>query len=216
MPTSFIPKSAAVASAQEATVSRIVGFMQFIATLLFIASVIAAGGVYLYKQSIEKGISQNKIAIEKIKGSYDEGAISAILRTGKRIEQAKSLLQAHLAPTALFDFLEKTTLPGTRFTDFSYATNSSGVIVLGLSGEAVDFASVALLSDAFNASHKLSNVLFSNIDMDATTGHITYVISANIIPSLLSYSSVLAGGVSGQNGSESASVAVSATSSANQ
>ncbi len=196
IPASFIPKKPLGPSFHTESRSKVFGLFLFVAVIIFIGSLAAAGAAYLYKNTLQTQNTQSAAALEKAKASYDPTTINDLIRTSQRITQASILLKKHTAPSSIFDFLANTTVQGARFSDFSYLTNQDGTASIALSGEAVDFASVALLSDAFNQSHMLNNLLFSNVDTDQTTGHVVFKISANVSPALISYSNMLANSTS--------------------
>jgi len=119
-----------------------------------------------------------------------------------------------LSPSVIFTLLENNTLSSVRFTGFEYSVNSSGIAALTLTGETLDFSSIALQADAFSASKALRNVLFSDINVQPATGHITFKVQATIEPSLLLFSNTLtAGKTSGGSGTSGGSTATSTQSS---
>ena len=190
MQASFIPKKPLTSMGVSAQ-SHSVGVVWFISVLLFIISLAGAGSVYMYQQYLAGSIGADKTQLTQAQAAYDPAVISSIIRLDDRIAQAKSLLQRHTAPSAIFDFLGNTTVPGVRFTAFTYTTNIDGTGSLLLSGEALDFASVALLSDAFNASHSLKDTLFSDINVDPASGHIVFKVAATVDPSLVAYKNAM-------------------------
>jgi hypothetical protein len=181
---SFIPKKPLTVGA--ATVHHTVSVIWFLSIGLFIASVVAAGAVYSYEQFLTNQIKSANESLVKAQAAYDPATIADIIRLDQRITQASNLLKKHIAPSAIFAFLGDTTVPSARFTDFAYVTNISGAPAVQLTGEALDFASVALQSDAFSASHMLNNILFSDINVDSETGHIVFKVTATVNPALVS------------------------------
>ena len=190
MQASFIPKKPLTSTGSSVS-SHSVGAVWFVSVLLFIVSLAAAGSVYLYQQYLAGSIGADKAQLVQAQAAYDPAVISSIIRLDDRIAQAKNLLKKHTAPSAIFDFLGNTTVPGVRFTAFTYTTNIDGTGSLLLSGEALDFASVALLSDAFNAGHSFKDTLFSDINVDPASGHIVFKVAATVDPSLVAYKSAM-------------------------
>jgi len=191
MQASFIPKKP-LTGGGAAVQPHSVGVVWFISVLLFIVSLAAAGSVYLYQQWLASSVAADKVQLTQAQAAYDPSVINSIIRLDDRIAQANNLLNKHTAPSAIFDFLGATTVPDVRFTSLTYSTNIDGTGALLLSGEALDFASVALLSDAFTASHSLKDMLFSDINVDPASGHIVFKIAATVDPSLVSYKNALA------------------------
>jgi hypothetical protein len=184
VPTSFIPKR------PLGTIERAGGGVASLALLLsllvFIPSILAAGGVFAYQQYLNSAIAQKSASLTAAEAAFDPSAIQDLERLDARINAAQTLLQAHVAPTALFDFLSAQTLQSVQFTTFSYTLNNDGSATINLNGEGSSFASVALQSDQFGASKLLKNVVFSNITV-GTGGKITFSVEATVDPSLLSY-----------------------------
>ena len=186
---SFIPKKPLLQSTQASHGSS--GVLWFVALLIFIAAVISGGAAFAYQQYLGGAITSASASLARAQAAYDSSVINDITRLDSRLTQAQSLLQSHVAPSAVFTFLEATTLSNIRFTNFEYDLSPDGSATLALSGEALDFPSVALQSDAFNQNHSLKDVLFSDINVDPTTGRIVFKVSAVIDPSLLLYSTEL-------------------------
>ncbi|MDE1924827.1 MAG: hypothetical protein KGH79_01445 [Patescibacteria group bacterium] len=187
---SFIPKKPLDTGVR----SRGAGFglLFLISLLVFIASIVAAGSVFLYQQYLTKAIADKSHSLTLAEGAFDPSVIEDLLRLDSRINNANSLLSKHVAPSALFDFLSQQTLQNVSFSSFGYSLQNDGSATLTLTGEADSFSTVALQSDQFGASQTLKNVVFSNISV-GQTGKITFSVSAVVVPALLRYSGSLSG-----------------------
>ncbi|MDE2213047.1 MAG: hypothetical protein KGJ34_00730 [Patescibacteria group bacterium] len=186
---SFIPKKPLVASAMRPAPHA--GLLWFISILIFFASLIAAGGAFAYEQYLAGAIQSESTSLQEAQAAYDPTVIGDIIRLDSRINAAETLLANHLAPSSIFTFLENNTLQNVSFTGFEYDINPDGSATLTLSGEALDFSSVALQSDTFGQSQALKDVLFSDINVDPGTGHIVFKVSATVDPSLILYRNAL-------------------------
>lgn len=165
------------------------------AIVIFALSIVAAAGVFGYTAYLQNAITSADTSLTRARAAYDPAVIDDILRLNARIINGTTLLQNHLAPSEIFTLLENTTLPSVRFNTFEYAMNQNGVASISLAGEALDFSSVALQSDAFGASKSLHDIMFSDVTTDPATGHVIFKVSAVVDPSLVSYrSSVMASG----------------------
>src|SRR5579872_776104 len=200
---SFIPKKPLVASASA---RGGMGILWFIGLLLFVFSAISAGGAFGYEKYLEGQIASASDSLQRAQAAFDPQVIADIIRLNNRIDQSNILLHNHVSPSAVFTLLEQTTLSTVRFTSFEYDLSPNGAATLSLDGEALDFPSVALQSDAFGQTRALKDVLFSDINVDPGTGHITFKVSATIDPSQILYSNLLAGGGIPQSGTASSSV----------
>lgn len=162
----------------------------FFSLLLFLASLAAAGGVFLYGQYLNNSIAAKADSLKRAEGAYDPGVIEDLIRLDSRIIEARELMQKHVAPTALFTFLSTATLESVQFTNFNYALEADGSALISLDGIARSFSAVALQSDNFGASRALRNVIFSDIAV-GETGAVSFKVSATVDPSLLLYSKTL-------------------------
>ena len=187
--TSFIPKKPL-----DTGISRggAFGLFFLIALLLFIASLMAAGGAYLYQQYLNQSIASKSDSLARAEGAYDPAVIKDLLRLDARIGQAQTLMQKHVAASAIFAFLSTQTLEKVAFSSFDYSVESDGSASITMSGVADSFSTVALQSDQFGNSKLLSDVVFSGITVDPNTGRIHFSVAATVDPSLINYANSLA------------------------
>jgi hypothetical protein len=183
---SFIPKRSLDTSARGSGT----GLFLLIAILLFVASLAAAGGAFLFGQYLNKSLADKKKSLALAQGAYEPGTIQDLARMDQRITQAQSLLDKHVAPSAIFTFLSQQTLEKVSFSSFDYALQSDGSAKITLSGTADSFSTVALQSDQFGASKALRDVVFSGITVGAG-GSVTFSVSATVDASLILYKSTL-------------------------
>ena len=191
MQASFIPKKSLDVSVNNR--SSGVGLVFLIALLIFVASIVAAGGTFAYTQYLSNAITSKSKSLTLAEGAYDPGSIQDLSRLDIRLTQAKILLDKHVAASGLFAFLATQTLSTVSFSNFSYELNTDGSAKITMQGTADSFSTVALQSDQFDGNRLLSDVIFSGITADAA-GRINFSVSATVDASVLSYSASLAGG----------------------
>ncbi len=185
-PTSFIPKKP-LDSSTVYHESGSFGFLFFIALFIFIASVVAAAGVFGYQTFLSGSISNKQTSLQKEEAAFDPEQINQLIRLDSRINNAKTLLANHVAPSAIFAFLSQQTLQNVQLTSFKYSLNADGTAAIDISGIADTFASVALQSDQFNAAGQvLKDVVFSGVDNSGAKS-VKFSVTANVAPSLVSY-----------------------------
>lgn len=182
--TSFIPKEALTAERARAGG---VGLFLLIAILVFVLSLVAAGAAFAYTQVLNKQLAGQKSDLDRQKGAFDPATIQDLVRLDSRINQAKSLLQKHVAPSGVFLFLAQKTLVNVQFTSFLYQLNADGTATIQMDGSADSFSTIALQSDALGASSMLKDVIFSGITV-GTDGRISFTLQAKADPALLLYS----------------------------
>lgn len=189
---SFIPKKPLDAGLRR---RGGIGLMMLIAILIFVASVIAAGGAWSYQQYLQSSLASKAASLKAQEAAYDPSAIEDLVRLDSRINNAQTLLNNHVAVSALLAFLSTQTLVNVAWSNFNVTLQPDGSAKLTLAGSADSFSTVALQSDQFGASKYLKDVVFSSIAVGATGG-ISFSVAATVDPSLLLYKNSLGQNVS--------------------
>ncbi len=181
-PTSFIPKKPLVGEASSGGG----GLLTLLAVLIFVISLVAAGGAFAYGKYLDKALADKDSSLKKAEGAFDTASIVDLSRLDIRLGEARTLLENHVAPSGVFTFLSATTLERVQFTSLSLEIGSEGSGKILLNGIADSFSSLALQSDQFSGAKVLRDVVFSGISTD-TTGRVQFSVSASVDPSILSY-----------------------------
>ncbi|MEK7582118.1 MAG: hypothetical protein AAB488_02215 [Patescibacteria group bacterium] len=185
--TSFIPKKSL---AKDTIVREVpVGFFTLISTVLFFASLFSGIGVYFYKNFLNAQIKQNSGLLQSAQKAFDPTLIVELERIDKRIESAKGILTNHIVVSPIFKLLETSTIPSVRFNTFSYSF-SNRKIEINMSGQARNYAYVALQSDVLGKNKYFLQHIFSDLNLDGS-GNVTFNLSTVVSPTLLSYKSFL-------------------------
>jgi hypothetical protein len=182
---SFIPKKPLAESRPRGGSS---GLLFLLALLIFIASIISAGGAFLYGRYLGVSLDAKKDSLAKYQQAYDLPTIQALVRFDSRINEANKVLKSHLAPSAIFAFLSQQTLEKVQFSEFTYtvgATDQSAEIEM--MGVTDSFATIALQSDQLGGSKALKDIIFSNITIQEG-GKVAFSVSATVDPALILYS----------------------------
>ena len=186
--TSFIPKKSLDISASRSGGS--IGLLFLIGLFIFIASLVAAAGSFAYTKYLNNAIASKSASLALAEGAYDPGAIQDLLRMDNRLNQSKTLLSSHVAVSGIFALLATQTLEQVSFSNFDYSLDPDGTAKITMQGTADSFSTVALQSDQLSGNKLLKNVVFSGITVD-TTGTVGFSVSADIDPSVISYSNSL-------------------------
>lgn len=184
--SSFIPKKSIVTKSSTLKKYRSFNILTFVATIVFIVSLAASGGVFIYERLIENSIDQKGIELESARQTIDIGLINEFKALDKKLRTAEELLGRHTAVTLFFDFLESSTLQNVQYNEFNYEFNTDGVIVINMEGIAKSFNSLTLQSDIFRDSNIILNPVFSNLNLDES-GNVQFNITARIDPSFVLY-----------------------------
>ena len=186
--SSFIPKKSLDISATRNESSF--GLLFLIALLVFIASLVAAGGSFAYTGYLHNAIDSKAKSLALAEGAFDPGAIEDLVRLDSRLNQSKALLADHVAVSGVFALLSQQTLANVSFSNFEYDLNPDGTAKITMTGTADSFSTVALQSDQFGGSKLLKNVVFSGITVN-TNGSVGFSVTATIDPSVFAYVSSL-------------------------
>lgn len=188
VPASFIPKKPLTADGRPRGGGG--GLLFILALLIFVVSLLAGGVSFLYEQYLKNSINAKSESLKRAEAAYDPGVIQDLIRLDGRISESRSLMERHIAPTALFTFLSGATLENVQFTSFDFSLQTDGSANITLDGVAGSFSSVALQSDNFGASRVLRNVVFSDIAV-GEEGDVSFTVTATVDPALLLYSKTL-------------------------
>lgn len=188
--TSFIPKQSIQPLATSRRSSSVSIFL-LIGLFVFFVALVGSGGAFLWKTYLNKQLSQMVEDLEREKSALKADTLEEYSRLDTRLEVANSLLNAHQAPSYIFDFIEQNTIASVRFTSFTYTRSNdskveAGTMLLSLQGEAAGFGSVALQSDVFGKAKEISNPIFGGLNLD-DVGRVTFDVKANINPKSILY-----------------------------
>lgn len=187
--TSFIPKKPIVSTTSSRS-SSTVNLLTLVSTIIFVTTLALSGAAFFYKGIVAKQIESDKQTLERARGSFDPELIEQITRLDTRIETARTLLASHISVNPLFDFISTITLPSVRFRDFDYSYLSPEKISISMTGQARNYASVALQSDVLNAQKNLKEVTIGDMSLSGA-GDISFSVSATVDPKVLLYSATL-------------------------
>lgn len=188
--TSFIPKKAAVASAVETRKSTI-NLFSVVSIMIFVMTLAGTGGVFLYKNMVQKGIATTQEEIKKYQNRIDLNWINRkAVPFDTRIEVAKGLLQGHIAFSQFFKTLAKSTVGTVRFRDFSYQYLSDDKVTITLKGEAASFSAIAYQSDFFTREGTFREFVIGDLALqsDSTVG---FSVVGTINPKTIAYSNLV-------------------------
>jgi len=178
--TSFIPKRTLDTSPVRR--ADTVSIFTVLSTLIFFASIITAGGVFLWQKQIQSEITKVENQIQTQKKEFSEDKIKEFTSLSNRINAADSLFVNHIYTSKIFELLQKNTVPTVRFNKFTVDPSQTDKqsLKITLNGQAKDYASIALQSYVFAKSQNIvSSYEFSNLTLDQA-GNVLFDLSATI------------------------------------
>ncbi len=185
--TSFIPKKSMIE--QPITSKRSVGVLLIISIIIFITMAGISGFVYLYRDTIDKNITQMQVDLSKAKNRFEPSEITKLKTLDKRLQASSEVLSKHIAISPIFEALSSLTLKTVRYTKFSYDFGDNKVQIK-MSGQAIGYRSVALQSDMLTKNKNLIDPVFSNLSLD-DKGNIIFELQFSVDPSFVDYENFL-------------------------
>lgn len=189
--TSFIPKKPLIQTTNVKP-ARTTNLFTLISSIIFITVLVLSAGVFGYKFYLTRANATLALELDSYLQRFEPELIAQLSRDDARIESGKTLLNQHIAVTSLMEFLSRVTLSSVRFTTFSYVADARKV-TLNMTGEAKNFAAVALQSDEFlKEANKpyIQNPLFSNLTLDKS-GNVKFDFTGTMDASKISYKNLI-------------------------
>lgn len=184
--TEFIPKRPLAEERPEMPKKR-GGLLRLLAFVIFVASILAAGGVFLFRSSLESQVEQKSSQIQIARGEFEPELLEEMAELDRRIITTGEVLSNHITISPLFETLEAITLPTVRYSEFTYTLAEDGSVQIEMAGEAEGFTDIALQSGLFDDNKYIKNQLFSNLDLDEETGNVVFDLSFSVDRNLLLY-----------------------------
>lgn len=187
--TSFIPKASLAVERRQSAPQNPVGIVNVIASIILILALVAAGGLFLFEQFTIQNIERKRASLERARAAFEPATIRELARLDTRLTAGQTLLNGHMAPSYLFDEIERLTLNSVRFKDFAFGEVGPGRVMVTMAGEARSFNALALQSDAFGASQFFTEPIFTDLNLDET-GNVVFTFNGVVDTNELKFSGV--------------------------
>ena len=160
--TSFIPKKP-IGSPDGSGVKIVhsTNIFSVIATVIFIITVLMAGGLFFYKNILANQIKESEKKLAEAQDAYALSSIKELLDVSARITSANSLLNKHVAVSKVLVLIGDLTVRKLRFTDLTY-TIKNNIPTVAISGEVQTYNALAEQQDKFLKNEFIKNPTFSN------------------------------------------------------
>jgi hypothetical protein len=187
--TSFIPKKPI--NVESPSSGSSVSIFSFISILVLIFSLVASGGLFLYKNYLSQQKNQAEKSLEASKGRFELNTIKTLELFDKKTNLSKQLISNHTVMTPFFNLLGSLTVPYIQYTKFEINHSDKGVAV-SMNGVARDYQYIALQAQTFNNApgYYFKNVVFSDL-VKEKNGNVTFKVSLDVEPTLFSYEKLL-------------------------
>lgn len=188
IPTSFVPKQAVVAR------RSVSGFNPFllVAYIIFFVWVVVGVLVFSYQWYLTKAAAQKKEALTAAQNNIDQASLTEFIRLRDRFTISKETLDKHVTLSQFFDKIEGITIQNAHFTNLKLTVLDNRTAKLEMTGTARNFNALAAQSSAFTTDKDIRKAIFSGFVIDPKDGSVTFQITAEVEPSLVTQ---LAGGV---------------------
>lgn len=199
--TSFIPKKpiVPVGGLNASTPHRhTTSLFMTLAGLLFIVSLVAAGGMFFWKSYLLSAQEKYKTELAEREKQFNADLIEELKRQNIKIDTARSLVNNHIAASQIFDIIGRLTIESVRFLSLDLSTGSAGNpaggdgVKISMKGYGTSLSAIAFQSDVlgqledYGLRKVVKNPILSDPALDAN-GTVSFGFSASIDPSSLSY-----------------------------
>jgi hypothetical protein len=191
--SSFIPHDAGDVKVSSPRIGGN-GFSDLILLLsivLLVASGAIAGGVFLYEKYLQTATNSKIDQLQRAKSAFEPSLIMELTRLDDRMHAAAAILSGHIAPSVIFDALEKATLTTIAFDSFDLNIADQQRITIKMNGVAESVNSIALQAQLFSKNGVISSPIFTGIGRDVDGVH--FAVSAQINPAAITYAQSLSG-----------------------
>lgn len=184
---SFIPKESLVREESFLERRRPRSAMIFIASLIFLSSVVAYGVLLYYNNSLNQTIADRITEIETLQREFTNAPeVREAKVFSTRANLARELLSSHIVASPIFDFLSKNTVGTILYDKFSFDNGEKGAVV-NLFGEAPNYASLAYQADVFKKQTKaLASFTVNEVTL-TEFGTVSFSFTMIFNPDFLSY-----------------------------
>jgi hypothetical protein len=189
--TSFIPKKPITPTVSGYKNGS--SLLTIIMVAIFLATIGAGVGIFLYKLAIQKQIDSQIASLQKSKEEFDPKFLKEATRLNTRIITVKKLFDNHQAPIAIFDLIEKVTLETVRYNSFRYSKSKDDKeISIEASGIGLGYESIILQSDELGRTGSLKDTVFSS-SQRTDDGVVSFSLKGKVDAAIVLYRKTLSG-----------------------
>ncbi len=181
--SSFIPKGPLGESKPEKKQGSFFGFLMF---LVFLGSIVGAGGVYFYKSSVKADIENMKVQLVEAGRSIDQESIDELVEFSDKLGVVRTILLKHQVVSEFMNSLASSTVKTVYFKEFKYDSITPTSLTIGLSGVADSYGAIALQQDILSKKQYWKSVDVANLKLSASGG-VEFDMDIVIDPKIVAY-----------------------------
>jgi len=116
---------------------------------------LAWGGEFAYLRFQKSALESAELDVSRLTEEIDVATIQELQRTAGLLGSLESMLDSHVYPVSIFDFLEQNTLSVVNFRSFSFSKTGNSIT---LDGEGAGYSAIAQQIELWQAHPLVSNV----------------------------------------------------------
>ncbi len=182
--SSFIPKEPITTN--QVFQKKKIGIFGVLAVSLFVASIIFAIAIFVYKGMLNKSITNLETQIAAAEEAVDKETIDEMSRFSQKLEIAKSIVDRHKVISNFLGVLSSSTVSTITFDKFSYSELGSDGLTVNVSGEATSYGSIALQEDVFYKVPYFKSVDISGLTL-SSKGTVNFNMIILVDPKIAEY-----------------------------
>ena len=163
--TSFIPKQGPMKRTKQ-TASRQIHVLAVIAYVAFIASLIAAVGLFLYERYIEKQLESEVNALsQEIKG-FSDADMERVREFNGRLRQTEDRLDKGISIASVLAALEQATVKSASVEQLSLKKTDDSLITLTAKLSTDNFDSTLFQRGVYERNNAIDSVVISDLSLE--------------------------------------------------
>lgn len=155
--SSFIPKQPAQGKIKKRN-TRKVYVLTYVSFVLFFGTLIAAGGVFFYKLSMQSQLEYEKQRLLEQQRQFNQADFERVKAFDKKLSDARNLLDQHVSVLSIIEALEDSTLSSVELSSFSLDRTKFNDIAVSLTAITDDFNSVLFQREILDDNSILKGV----------------------------------------------------------
>jgi len=189
--TSFIPKAPVISTASSISEKKSgrANLLSIAATILFLAAIAAAAGLYFYQNLVEGQIAVADKSLSDARSAFEPDKISQLVDANSKIQAVKVLLGRHVAVSPILDLIGSLTVKNVTFSNFVFVPKD-GVPTVSMDVEALSYNALANEQQFFSQAGSIKTSAFSNFSL-ADNGDVKANFFATLDPSITSYKNLI-------------------------